>query len=231
MAGSSFQFLDRFDAGRQLAARLVTMSLDHPIVYALPRGGVPVALQIACRLNAPLDLILVRKIGAPGAPEVALGAVVDGKSPQTVVNDDVRAATGADDAYLDQARQRELAEIERRRGLYLGKRGRLAPTGHTAIVVDDGLATGATAKAALIAMKRQGAAKIILAIPVAPAEALAEMHQYADVVVCPYPVKNFKGVGLFYEDFHQLTDKETIGLLRQGGPKSTASRPSLTNGR
>lgn len=193
MAGSDFQFRDRFDAGHQLAAKLVTMSIDAPIVYGLPRGGVPVALQIARGLNAPLDIILVRKIGAPGAPEIALGAVVDGESPQTVVNEDVRAATGADDSYLDKARQRELAEIERRRGLYLGKRAQLAPSGHTAIVVDDGLATGATAKAALIALKRQGAAKIILAIPVAPEETLAEMRQYADAVVCLCPARNFRG--------------------------------------
>ncbi len=192
------------------------MMPDRPVVYALPRGGVPVALEIARSLHAPLDLVLVRKIGAPGAPEVAVGAVVEGKSPQTVINEDVRRATGANDAYLDRARQRELAELERRRALYLGSRGRLEPAGHTAIVVDDGLATGATAKAALIAIKRQGAAKIILAIPVAPEETLAEMGEHADIVICLHPAPDFPGVGSFYSDFHQLTDEETIGLLRQG---------------
>ncbi|MBS1165099.1 MAG: Erythromycin esterase [Proteobacteria bacterium] len=216
MTRSQFPFLDRADAGRQLAAKLVTLTVDRPVVYALPRGGVPVALEIARALHAPLDLILVRKIGAPGAPEVALGAVVEGESPETVINEDIRQATGADDAYLDRARRREVAELERRRALYLGKHPRLEPVGHTAIVVDDGLATGATAKAALIAIKRQGASKTILAIPVAPEETLADMRQYADIVVCLHPAKQFQGVGAFYCDFHQLTDEETIGLMRQG---------------
>lgn len=211
-----------------MAARLAALALDRPVVYALPRGGVPVALEIARALHAPLDLVLVRKIGAPGAPEVALGAVVDGKSPETIINEDVRAATGADDTYLERARQRELAELERRRALYLGNRAQLEPTGHTAIVVDDGLATGATAKAALIAIKRQGAARIVLAIPVAPEETLAEMRQHADVVVCLYPAKSFRGVGLSYEDFHQLTDEETIGLLRQGWAEVDEAAPVPT---
>ncbi|WP_025661468.1 erythromycin esterase family protein [Rhizobium sp. IBUN] len=223
-----FQFLDRVDAGRQLASKLVKLTLDRPVVYALPRGGVPVALEIARALNAPLDLILVRKIGAPGAPEVALGAVVDGENPETVVNQNVRLASGADDAYLERARQRELVELERRRALYLGNRERVDPKGRTAVVVDDGLATGATAKAALIAMRGQGAAKIVLAIPVAPEETLAEMRQYADVVVCLHPAKDFWGVGAFYEDFHQLTDEETIGLLRQGRTQSEKAEPSLS---
>ena len=216
MMRTSFQFSDRFDAGRRLAARLATLDPVRPVVYALPRGGVPVALEIARALHAPLDLILVRKIGAPGAPEVALGAIVDGASPQTVINEDVRRLSRADDIYLERAKQRELAELERRRAAYLGSRAQINPAGHTAIIVDDGLATGATAKAALIAVKNQGAAKVILAIPVAPAETLAEMRRYADTIVCLHPAKSFQGVGSFYQDFHQLTDEETIGLLRQG---------------
>ena len=139
------------------------MGLDKPVVYALPRGGVPVALEIARALRAPLDLILVRKIGAPGAPEVALGAVVDGENPQTVINEEVRRRSGADDIFLERARARELAELERRRSRYLGGRLQVDPAGHTAIIVDDGLATGATMKAAMIAMKRQGATKICVA--------------------------------------------------------------------
>ncbi|CCM79441.1 erythromycin esterase family protein [Rhizobium mesoamericanum] len=226
MARQHFQFLDRIDAGRQLATKLVKLKLDRSVVYALPRGGVPVALEIARALNAPLDLILVRKIGAPGAPEVALGAVVDGESPETVVNQNVRLASGADDAYLERARQRELVELERRRMLYLGNRARVDPKGRTAIIVDDGLATGATAKAALTAMRGQGATKIVLAIPVAPQETLAEMRQYADVVVCLHPAKDFWGVSSFYEDFHQLTDEETIGLLRQGRTEFEKAEPN-----
>ncbi len=199
-----------------MAASLVALGPMRPVVYALPRGGVPVALEIARILHAPLDLILVRKIGAPGAPEVALGAIVDGASPEIVINEDVRRLSGADGIYLERAKRLELAELERRRALYLGSRAHVEPAGHTAIIVDDGLATGATAKAALIAVKSRGATKIILAIPVAPTETLTEMRQYADAVVCLHPASSFHGVGAFYQDFHQLTDEETIGLLRQG---------------
>lgn len=191
------------------------MGLDQPVIYALPRGGVPVALEIARVLHAPLDLILVRKIGAPGAPEVALGAVVDGEDGHTVVNERVRLLSGADDEYLQRARRRELAEIERRRETYLGGRRLIPVAGRCAIVVDDGLATGATARVALDALRRQGAAHTILAVPVGPEDALEEMRAYADEVVCPLPTKVFHGVGAFYDDFHQLTDEETVGLLRQ----------------
>ena len=215
MDSPHFTFIDRSDAGRQLASRLGAMALERPVVYALPRGGVAVALEIARTLGAPLDLLLVRKIGAPGAPEVALGAVVEGEPPQTVINEDVRRMSRADDAYLERARARELVELERRRARYLGSRARLNPKGRTAIVVDDGLATGATARAALIALKRQGATRIVLAIPAAPVEALADIKGYADEVVCLHPARDFSGVGSFYSDFHQLTDEETIGLLRQ----------------
>lgn len=209
------------------------MALERPVVYALPRGGVPVGLEIARALHAPLDLILVRKIGAPGAPEVALGAVVDGENPQTVINEEVQRRSGANDIFLERARARELAEIERRRSHYLGGRAQVDPTGCTAIVVDDGLATGATMKAALIATKRQGAAKVCVAVPVAPEQALREIREHADLVVCLHPAKYFYGVGAFYDDFHQLTDEETVGLLRQGwadaadlhpGPPSPARR-------
>ncbi|MGO4916149.1 erythromycin esterase family protein [Pseudogemmobacter sp. W21_MBD1_M6] len=210
------RFSDRADAGRQLAVKLAAMSLDRPVVYALPRGGVPVAAAIAKALNAPLDIILVRKIGAPGQPEVALGAIVEGFEPQTVINEDVKRISGADDAYLDRARAHELIELERRRGLYLGDHPRIDPAGRTAIVVDDGLATGATMKAALIALKRQNAARIVVALPVAPKDALPEIAARADDVVCLNPSQSFRGVGAFYNDFHQLTDEETIGLLREG---------------
>jgi erythromycin esterase-like protein/predicted phosphoribosyltransferase/predicted alpha/beta-hydrolase family hydrolase len=216
MADLHFKFIDRADAGRQLAARLAAMSFDRPVVYALPRGGVPVGVEIARALHAPLDLVLVSKIGAPGAPEVALGAVVEGNPPYTVINEEVRRASGAEDGFLERARERELHELERRRVSYLGDRARLDPAGCTAIVVDDGLATGATAKAALIALKRQGAARTVLAIPAALETAVAEMRGHADLVVCLHAVRRFDGVGAFYSDFHQLTDAETIGLLRQG---------------
>jgi putative phosphoribosyl transferase len=208
-------FTNRAEAGRQLAVRLAAMALDRPAVYALPRGGVPVAVEISRGLEAPLDLVMVRKIGAPANPEVALGAVVEGTVPQTILNEDIRRASGADDAYIERARARELAEMERRRALYLGDRARIDPKGRTAILVDDGLATGATMKAALAAVRRQGAARIVVAVPVAPEETLTELASLADDVVCLNPSRAFRGVGGFFADFHQLTDEETIGLLRQ----------------
>ena len=212
--GLGFLFADRADAGRQLAARLKPLKLPDPVVYALPRGGVPVAVEVAGALQAPIDLVLVRKVGAPGQPELALGAVVDGEEAQTVINEEVAAMTGGDTAFLEKARSRELEEIERRRALYLGDRPRVSPMGRTAIIVDDGLATGATAKAALRALRRQGAARVVLAIPLAPADTLAAMRAEADEVVCLATPSPFFGVGGFYGDFHQLTDDETLGLLQ-----------------
>ncbi|MDD2875939.1 MAG: erythromycin esterase family protein [Acidiphilium sp.] len=214
MAYSNLIFADRTDAGHRLAARLVLMKLVDPVVYVLPRGGVPVGLEIARALRAPLDVVLVRKIGAPGIPELALGAVVDGENAQVIVNETVAQETGAGAAYLDRTLRSELQEIERRRALYLAGHPRVDPAGRVAVVVDDGLATGATAKAAVQALRRQGAARIILAIPVAPAEIVAELREVADEVVCLHPARDFPGVGGFYADFHQLTDDETIRLLR-----------------
>ena len=222
-------FANRSEAGRQLAervaARLAELDLSEPVVYALPRGGVPVAVPVARRLQAPLDLILVRKIGAPGYPEVALGAVVDGASPQTIVNEDVFTATGGDSVGLARARRRELAEIDRRRILYLGDRPPISARGRVAVIVDDGLATGATAKAAVAAMKRQGAAVTVLAVPVAPAELVEEMRQYADVVIVLHAPQEFWAIGPFYSDFHQLSDEETIQLLREAWAGAAATRP------
>ena len=222
-------FTNRREAGRKLAERLADRLAEleayDPVVYALPRGGVPVAVEVARRLNAPLDLILVRKIGAPGYPEVAMGAVVDGASPQMIVNEDVFAANGGDSVGLARARRRELAEIERRRILFLGDRPQISARGRVAVIVDDGLATGATAKAALAALKRQGAALTVLAVPIAPAELVAEMRQYADVVVVLHAPQEFWAIGPFYTDFHQLSDEETIQLLQAAWARADATRP------
>ena len=208
-------FKDRSDAGRQLAERVAALNLDDPVIYALPRGGIPVAIEVAKRLQAPLDLVIVQKIGAPGWPEVAMGAVADGVDPQTIINEDVYAATGSDAAGLERARRRELEEIERRRRRYLGDRPHVSPSGRVAVIVDDGLATGATARAALAAVKRQGAALTVLAVPVAPAETIDEMRAEADEVVVVHTPAQFWAIGPFYNDFHQLSDDETIELLRQ----------------
>ncbi|TFC66028.1 phosphoribosyltransferase [Cryobacterium sp. TMT1-62] len=226
-------FTNRSEAGRLLAEplieRLTELEAHDPVVYALPRGGVPVAIEVARRLHAPLDLILVRKIGAPGYPEVAMGAVVDGASPQAIVNEDVFAATGGDSMGLARARRRELAEIARRRTLYLNDRPQISPRGRVAVVVDDGLATGATAKAALAALKGQGAALTVLAVPVAPAELLGEMRQYADVIVVLHAPQELWAIGPFYTDFHQLSDNETVALLQEAWAEADAT--PTTDGR
>jgi predicted phosphoribosyltransferase len=207
------QFADRREAGRLLAERVRALRLESPVVYALPRGGVPVAAEIATALGAPLDLVLVRKIGAPGQPELGIGAVVEGTEPEMVLNEDIVALTGATESFIAAARARELEEIERRRQHYLAGRRPLDPKGHAAVVVDDGIATGATAKAALRALRRRGAARLVLAVPVAPPDTVKAMHGEADDVVCLIESEIYFGIGGFYDDFHQLTDTEVTALL------------------
>ncbi|MEO8113989.1 MAG: phosphoribosyltransferase family protein [Phenylobacterium sp.] len=214
MSSATLPFPDRAEAGRLLGELLAARHLKDPIVYALPRGGVPVAVEVARRLKAPIDLVLVRKIGAPGYPELALGAVADGEAALTVLNPDVVRMTEATQAYVDRIRGRELAEIERRRALYLGDRPRPDPRGRTVIVVDDGLATGATARAAAEALRAHGAARIIVAAPVAAPDTVAALQASFDEVVCVAQPEDFRGVGAFYRDFHQLTDKEVVDLMR-----------------
>ncbi len=209
----SGRFLDRREAGRQLARRVAAMKLDHPIVYALPRGGVPVAAEIAAAIDAPLDLVLVRKIGAPMQPELAVGAVVDGDEPELVINHDIARQTGATQEYIDRVCAPELAEIERRRRLYLADRPRPDPKGRTAIVVDDGIATGATTIAALHALKKRGAKRLVVAVPVAPPETVERLQEEADDVICLMQPLDFWGISAFYVDFHQLEDDEVTRAL------------------
>ena len=220
---SSGRFVDRRDAGRQLARRVAALKLDHPIVYALPRGGVPVAAEIAAVLGAPLDLVLVRKIGAPMQPELAVGAVVDGESPELVINHDIARLTGATQEYIDAACARELAEIERRRMRYLPDRPRPDPKDRTAIVVDDGIATGATAIAALHALKKRGARRLVVAVPVAPPDTVARLAREADEVVCLLEPVDFWGISSFYADFHQLEDEEVTRALEAAARPGTAT--------
>ena len=220
---SSGRFVDRRDAGRQLARRVVALKLDHPIVYALPRGGVPVAAEIAAVLGAPLDLVLVRKIGAPMQPELAVGAVVDGESPELVINHDIARLTGATQEYIDAACARELAEIERRRMRYLPDRPRPDPKDRTAIVVDDGIATGATAIAALHALRKRGAKRLVVAVPVAPPDTVARLAREADEVVCLLEPVDFWGISSFYADFHQLEDEEVTRALEAAARPGTAT--------
>jgi putative phosphoribosyl transferase len=205
-------FADRTDAGRRLAERLGKMNPKDPVVLALPRGGVPVGYEIAKALKAPLDVLLVRKIGAPGHEEFALGAVVEGETPLVVLN---QAAPSHLASYVEDEAKRQAQEIERRRKAYRGGRPLIAVAGKTAIVVDDGIATGATFRAALEAMKRMDAAKVIAAIPVAPEESLSALEELADEVVCLDTPEPFYAVGLHYGDFSQTSDAEVVRLLAE----------------
>jgi predicted phosphoribosyltransferase len=213
-------FVDRVDAGRQLAAALMKVPLEQPVVYALPRGGVPVAVQVAARLNAPLDLVLVRKIGAPSQPELAVGAIVDGDEPQLLINQDIASDTGADAAYLASMQTNALREIERRRNTYLRGRAPISPAGRDAIVVDDGVATGASMLVAIRALKRRGARRVIVATPVSPPDTVARLESEADLVVCLNQPHWFPGIGAFYRDFHQLEDREVVELMEAAAPSA-----------
>lgn len=206
-------FKNRSDAGRKLAVALTEYRERQPIILALPRGGVPVAAEIAAALNAPLDLILVRKIGVPFQPELAMGAVVDGDTPMIVRNEDVIRHAGIEKAVFMAVCDAELAEIERRRTRYLGNRQRLEVAGRTAIVVDDGIATGATTRAALRSVRARNPKKLVLAVPVAPTDSLAAMREEADDVVCLEDHELFGAIGFYYSDFRQVSDQEVIDAL------------------
>ena len=206
-------FKDRRDAGRRLAKALAGYKKQQPVILALPRGGVPVAAEVAATLNAPLDLILVRKIGVPFQPELAMGAVVDGDAPIVVRNEDVIKLAG--ESEFKATCDSELAEIERRRQRYLGGRARVDVEGRTAIVIDDGVATGATTRAALRATRARRPKKLVLAVPVAPTESLADLRADADDVVCLENYEFFGAIGAYYADFRQISDQEVIDILER----------------
>ena len=215
-------FIDRTDAGRQLAKALARYKAQRPVVLALPRGGVPVAAEVATVLDAPLDLILVRKIGVPFQPELAMGAVVDGREPVIVRNEDVISLTGVSEQEFTATCDQQLAEIERRRKLYLGDRPHPQIAGRTVIVVDDGIATGATTRAALQAIRMRKPSKLVLAVPVAPTESLKELRGEADEIICLEDYEDFGAIGLFYSDFRQVSDTEVIEILARHPVKSQA---------
>ncbi len=207
------QFHNRVEAGRMLADALKPLAGEDPVVLALPRGGVPVAFEVAVALDAPLDVLLVRKIGVPGHEELALGAIVDGENPQFVLNEEVVAASGASPASIETARRGQLDEIERRRHLYRRDQPPLATKGRTVIIVDDGIATGATVKAALRGVRAGGPRRLVLAVPVAPKDTLGVLAGECDEIVCLETPEPFYAVGQHYLDFGQTSDEEVINLL------------------
>ena len=208
-------FKNRSDAGRKLARALASYKEQQPVILALPRGGVPVAVEVAAALNAPLDLILVRKIGVPFQPELAMGAVVEGGAPIIVRNEDVIELAHIDESTFKAICDSELTEIERRRQRYLGSRQRADISGHTAIVIDDGIATGATTRAALRATRMRNPKRLILAVPVAPTSAVAELRSEADDLICLEDHELFGAIGLYYADFSQVSDETVIDILKR----------------
>jgi putative phosphoribosyl transferase len=209
-------FADRAAAGKALASLLVPLVSGDCAVLALPRGGVPVAAEVAAALNAPLDVLVVRKLGMPGQPELAFGAVASGVDPDRPVqvrNELVIARSGVPSAALASVVEREVVELRRREHAYRGERPAVDVAGRTAVVVDDGLATGASARAALVAVRARGPSAVVLAVPVAPRTTLLALEHAADLVVCAAAPRRFVAVGRHYADFHQVTDAEVRAIL------------------
>ena len=196
-----------------MAERLAGLREASPVILGLPRGGVPVAFEIAEALRAPLDVLLVRKIGVPWQPELALGAVSDGAQPEIFIDEQLKALFEIDEDYVAQACERALAEIERRRAEFRAGRPSVDVAGRVAVVVDDGIATGATTRVALRALRRRKPSRVILAVPVAPPDSLAGLRSEVDEIVCLETPEAMGAVGLYYRDFRQTTDREVQELL------------------
>lgn len=230
------RFQDRVAAGRRLGERLGHLRAEHPVVVGLPRGGVPVAAQVAAALDAPLDIVLVRKIGAPGREELAVGAI--GEDGVTVRNDAVLADLGLSWADLGTRIQRERADIERRAADLRPRSRARSPArprpslrDRTVILVDDGIATGATVVAAIRVTRRLGARRIVLAVPVAPADTVARLRELADEVVCALAPRRFLAVGQWYEDFRQVRDDQVRALLESSTQDTSIDEPVVVAGK
>jgi putative phosphoribosyl transferase len=206
-------FKDRIEAGKKLAAALGALRGEDVVVLALPRGGVPLAAEVARSLHAPMDLLLVRKLGVPSQPELAMGAVMDGTPPVVIRNDDVVRQAWVSGEEFNAVKDRELAEIERRRQRYLAGRPPVDVRGRIALIVDDGIATGATVKAAIAGLRKLGPERIVVAAPVAPPDTAAELRRAADEVVILEEPVSFGAIGSFYRDFRQLSDDDVVALM------------------
>jgi putative phosphoribosyl transferase len=208
-------FQNRTDAGRQLAKALLKYKSRHPIILALPRGGVSVAAEVAAALDAPLDLLLVRKIGLPSQPELAMGAITDGEEPTIIRNSDVIELSGISADEFDAICEEERTEIERRRKRYLGDRARSKVRSQVVIIIDDGIATGATTLAAIRAVRRREPKELVLAVPVAPLDTINKLQPEVDAIVCLDTPEDLGAIGYFYRDFHQVSDDDVIATLRR----------------
>jgi putative phosphoribosyl transferase len=206
------KFRDRREAGRLLGEHVAYLKAERPIVLALARGGVPVAFEVARALDSPLDVLVVRKLGVPFHPELALGAI--GEENAQVLNTPFVQGLGISSEAIAEVTARERVELLRRVALYRGNRPRLELVGRTVIIVDDGLATGATARVAVEIARARGATRVIVAVPVSPPEAAAEMATLADEVISLRTPRRFQAVGEWYEHFDQTDDDEVTSLLR-----------------
>jgi len=216
-------FNDRREAGRQLAAALAFLKERSPVILGLPRGGVPVAYEIAMALEAPLDVLLVRKIGSPFSPEVGMGALVEGDPPRRVLNDEMIDLLRPSSLFLAQEVERQTRELQRRRSLYCGGRERMPLAGRTVVIVDDGIATGGSMLAALEAVRAAEPERLLLAVPVAPADTLEKLCSLADDAICLQVPANFRAVSQYYEDFAQTGDEEVTALLDEAAKRSLPS--------
>lgn len=226
-AGMDGCFVDRRDAGRRLGAALGQLTHADPVVLALSRGGVPVGYEVARALEARLDVLLVRKVGAPFDPEFGIGAVADGSEPQVLLDDALVRLVRPPPGYIDEAVTREITEIERLRELYSAVRTPASLAGRTVILVDDGIATGNTMRAALRAVVRQVPAWLVLAVPVAPRNILAGLRTEVDEVVCLLTPEPFGAVNKHYADFAQTGNEEVFELLRLACGEGTPAVPPM----
>jgi hypothetical protein len=216
-------FRDREDAARQLAVRLAVLELTDPLVLGIPRGGAVTGATIARAIGAEFDVVLARKLRAPWQAELAIGGIAeDGE----VYLDRARAAhSGADEPYVNAERERQLAEIRRRSQLFRAVRPPASEAGRSVILTDDGMATGSTMEAALHVARGRGAREVIIAVPVAPQEALRHFRERGERLICLLEPEVFWAIGQFYEDFTQVSDEEVVALLRPWAPQEAASAP------
>jgi putative phosphoribosyl transferase len=216
------RFKNRTEAGRLLAERLSTYA-NRPdtLVLGLPRGGVPVAYEVAAALNAPLDVFVVRKLGVPGHEELAMGAIATGGARS--LNHDVIEYLGIPDEVIDAVTEREGQELERRERIYRDDRAARSPRNRVTILVDDGLATGSSMRAAALAVRNSQPASIVVAVPVAASQTCEDLHREADEVICCFTPEPFYAVGLWYEDFSQTTDEEVRELLARAENRLTSA--------